>query len=118
MFQGIQFRSQLEIRFATELASRGIDWIYEKERLGQGNYLVDFYLPDHKQWVEVKGKFEPRDHYLLKEVAQMLEIERQEELFVYTSGKCFRVTSEEFVPMKRSEFWELIETTNSDHSLQ
>ncbi|MEL6309918.1 MAG: hypothetical protein AAFQ52_17385, partial [Chloroflexota bacterium] len=39
-FKGIQFRSQLEIRFATQMESRDIIWIYEEERLGDGNYLV------------------------------------------------------------------------------
>lgn len=109
VFQGVQFRSQLEIRLATELTSRSIDWIYEKERLGQGNYLVDFYLPDHKIWIEAKGRFEARDHYLLKDVAEVLEAERHEKLYVYTSGKCFHVTKTDFEPLKRKQLWEIIQ---------
>lgn len=107
-FMGIQFRSQLEIRLATELQQRGIEWIYEEERLGGGNYLVDFHLPEHKAWVEAKGKFEARDHYLLKEVAEVL-LERGEKLYVYTSGKAMIVTPDEFIAIPRKEFWMLVE---------
>ncbi|MBZ0299663.1 MAG: hypothetical protein K8J31_07990 [Anaerolineae bacterium] len=106
IFKGVQFRSQLEIRFASELESRGIRWRYEVERLGEGNYLVDFYLPDLKVWVEVKGRFEPRDDYLLKEVAAYLKQKRGERLLVYTSGTCFAVHPTRFTEIKRQNFWE------------
>jgi hypothetical protein len=107
MFQGIQFRSQLEIRFATECEIRKLAWIYESERLGAGNYLVDFHLPKQKAWVEVKGRFEARDHFLLKEVAQVLQ-ERGERLYVFTSGRPMRVTPDEFVKLSPDEFWAAI----------
>lgn len=106
VFKGIQFRSQLEIRFVTELESRQVRWVYEAERLGNGNYLVDFYLPDFKCWVEVKGKFEPRDDYLLKDVADYLKRERGERLFVFTQSKGFKVNSSGFREMKRDKFWD------------
>lgn len=111
-FMGVQFRSQLEIRFAAELASRDIKWIYELERLGKGNYLVDFYLPDLKTWVEVKGRFEPRDDYLLREVADYLLSERNERLFVYTSGKPFVVKDGGFEKISRDDFWQMIMSGN------
>ena len=104
VFKGVQFRSQLEIRFATELESRGLRWVYKSERLGEGNYLVDFYLPDLKTWVEVKGRFEPRDNYLLKDVARYLKQERSERLFVYTQSKCFAVHPARFTEMRREIF--------------
>jgi hypothetical protein len=107
VFQGIQFRSQLEIRFATECEIRKLDWIYESERLGTGNYLVDFHLPKQKAWVEVKGKFEARDHYLLKEVAKVLQ-ERGETLYVFTSTRPLRVTPDEFEKLSSDEFWAAI----------
>jgi hypothetical protein len=107
MFQGIQFRSQLEIRFATECEIRKLAWIYESERLGAGNYLVDFHLPKQKAWVEVKGRFEARDHYLLKEVAQVLQA-RGEQLYVFTSGRPMRVTADEFEKLSHDEFWAAI----------
>jgi len=109
-FMGVQFHSQLEIRLATALQQRGIEWIYEEERLGEGNYLVDFHLPQHKAWVEVKGRFEARDHFLLKEVAEVLE-NRGEKLYVFTSGKPMIVTPDEFTPIPRKEFWSLIENS-------
>ncbi|MBX3060761.1 MAG: hypothetical protein KF770_30240 [Anaerolineae bacterium] len=105
IFKGVQFRSQLEIRFVTQLEANQIRWIYEGERLGEGNYLVDFYLPDLKTWVEVKGKIEPRDDYFLKEIASYLKRERGERLFVYTSGKAYRVMAREFRELSHKEFW-------------
>lgn len=104
-FAGVQFRSQLEIRFATQLAERGIQWAYESERLGEGNYLVDFYLPDLQAWVEVKGRFEPRDHFLLKEVSSYLTTERGHQLFVFTQSRGYLVTADEFQEFKHNEFW-------------
>ena len=80
--------------------------MYEVERLGDGNYLVDFYLPDHKCWVEVKGKFEPRDDYLLKDTAIYLARERGERLFVYTAGKPLEVDGTGFKELSRDAFWE------------
>lgn len=105
VFKGVKFRSQLEIRFATELESRGIRWVYEIERLGEGQYLVDFYLPDYRCWVEVKGKFEPRDDYLLKDVASHLK-ERQERLFVFMQSKAFAISADTFTQLSRDQFWD------------
>lgn len=106
IFKGVQFRSQLEIRFATQLEELGIKWVYEPERLGEGNYLVDFYLPDLKSWVEVKGRFEPRDNFLLKDVARYLKKERGEKLYVYSSSKAFCVNSRSFQLLSHQRLWE------------
>lgn len=103
-FDGIQFRSQLEIRFAAELKSRQIRYEYEKERLGKGRYQVDFYLPDLKCWVEVKGVFQARDNYVLQEVAESLR-RRREKVFVYMPDKVFRVEPNGFVPLSHHELW-------------
>jgi hypothetical protein len=105
VFKGVQFRSQLEIRLATELESRGVRWVYEPERLGEGNYLVDFYLPDYAVWIEAKGRFEARDHYLLKDVADYLNRERKERLYVFTSNKGYKVNPSGFREMSRKDFW-------------
>lgn len=116
-FMGVQFRSQLEIRFATELESRNIRWVYETERLGKGQYLVDFYLPKHGCWVEVKGRFEPRDDYLLKEVAEHLANVRNERLFVYTAGQPIIVTAEGYQTISRDDLWQALnETHKADNS--
>lgn len=108
VFKGVQFRSQLEIRFATELEERKIRWAYEAERLGDGQYLVDFHLPDYKCWVEVKGKFEPRDHFLLKDTANYLMRERGERLFVYTQSKGYIVQPDAMDEIKRADFWNIV----------
>jgi hypothetical protein len=108
-FMGVQMRSQLEIRFATEIQARGIEWIYEEERLSDGNYLVDFHLPKLKMWVEVKGKFEARDHFLLKDVAETLQ-ERGELLYVFTSSSPMKVTPDAFEKLPRKQFWMLLES--------
>lgn len=72
-----RFRSQLEIRFALALEARNLRWFYEPERLGETiRYLVDFYLPQPKAWVEVKGVVRTRDHIGLREVSVLLQRER------------------------------------------
>jgi hypothetical protein len=105
VFRGVELRSQLEILFATELEKRQIKWVYEPERIGPGRYLVDFYLPDLKCWVEVKGKFEPRDSLLLPNVAINLKRYRGERLFLYMRNKAYTVGSKTFTPLSHEEFW-------------
>lgn len=106
IYNGVQMRSQLEIRFASELDERGIKWVYEGEALGESGYLVDFYLPDLSAWVEVKGRFEPRDRQVLPTVAKYLKTERSHRLLVYTnSGTCFVVNPSGFREVERKNFW-------------
>lgn len=60
-YAGYRFRSRLEARWAVFFNHMGIKWDYEPEgyMVGpheeQAPYLPDFWLPDLKQWVEVKG---------------------------------------------------------------
>jgi len=59
-YKGYYFRSRLEARWAVYFDSLGIDYIYEPQGffLDDGSkYLPDFYLPDFKTFVEVKGDF-------------------------------------------------------------
>lgn len=64
-YAGYRFRSRLEARWAVMLDISGLRWKYELEGLrvptpiGRINYLPDFWLPDAKQWAEVKGHLEP-----------------------------------------------------------
>lgn len=56
--KGIRFRSRLEARWAVFFDAVGVKYQYEPEGyvLSDGTrYLPDFYLPDIKMWVEVKG---------------------------------------------------------------
>jgi hypothetical protein len=108
MYKYTKFRSQLEIQFAQELDSRGIRWFYEPERLGEGRYLVDFYLPDFKSWVEVKGRVTSRDHLVLREVAEMLSAERHHRVFMYMCSKVYLVTSADFKPLTHELFWRVL----------
>lgn len=58
IYRGIEFRSRLEADWAATLDSLGMTWIYEPEgyRLqGGSGYSPDFWLPDVRVWIEVKG---------------------------------------------------------------
>jgi len=57
-YKGYRFRSRLEARWAVFFDALGIKWEYEKEGYDLGAagwYLPDFWLPDQKVWIEVKG---------------------------------------------------------------
>jgi hypothetical protein len=56
-YAGCHFRSRLEARYAVLFDKLGIRWLYEPQGFDiRGTwYLPDFYLPQHKLWVEVKG---------------------------------------------------------------
>lgn len=58
-YNGTQFRSRLEARYAMLLTSLQVDWLYEFEgfRLDGGWYLPDFYLPRTQSWLEVKPTY-------------------------------------------------------------
>lgn len=63
-YKGYRFRSRLEARWAVFFDSLKIPWVYEPEGLAFSNgihYLPDFYLPDCKQFFEVKGIMTPAD---------------------------------------------------------
>lgn len=57
-YSGRIFRSRLEARWAVFLDMLDINWDYEPCFYEVGPelfYLPDFYLPDHRLWLEVKG---------------------------------------------------------------
>lgn len=58
VYHGYRFRSRLEARWAVFFDTLGIKYEYEKEgyELGDaGWYLPDFWLPEQRCWVEIKG---------------------------------------------------------------
>jgi len=59
-YKGINMRSSWEVRMAKALDRRKIKWRYEPKRfnLGSCTYLPDFYLPETKSYIEVKGHFD------------------------------------------------------------
>jgi hypothetical protein len=71
-YEGITFRSKLEADYARCFDALGVEWRYEPkgQYFGDQFYLVDFYLPRSRQWVEVKGVFEPAD---VRKIAALLE---------------------------------------------
>lgn len=59
IYQGYRFRSRLEARWAVFFDAVGLKWEYEYEgfELREGlRYLPDFFLPDLKYWIEIKGQ--------------------------------------------------------------
>ncbi len=61
---GVSYRSVFESTLASDLASRGISFTYEKERIEytvEHVYIPDFYLEDMHFVVEAKGYFPPED---------------------------------------------------------
>ncbi len=57
-YRGFVFRSRLEARWAVFFDALEVEWEYEKEgfELGRaGRYLPDFYLPEQRVWIEIKG---------------------------------------------------------------
>jgi len=66
LYRGYKFRSRLEARWAVFFDTLGFKYEYEKEgfELSTGErYLPDFYLPEDKLWVEVKGD-QPNSKYV------------------------------------------------------
>lgn len=60
-YQGYRFRSRLEARWAVLLDELSIKWEYEPEGFSLGSepetifYLPDFWIPELKCWLEIKG---------------------------------------------------------------
>lgn len=106
VFKGVSMRSQSEIRCAAELEKRGIRWLYEYERLGPPQYLVDFFLPELGAWIEVKySDLDARDEFQLPVVADYLASERGQRLFLFSNRSCYRISSEGFAPLDFKTFW-------------
>jgi hypothetical protein len=60
-YKGYMFRSRLEAKWAVFFDAIGWKWEYEKEGFEMSNgtkYLPDFYLPELKLWVEIKGEYQ------------------------------------------------------------
>jgi hypothetical protein len=56
-YKGHLFRSRLEARWAVFLDALEVEWRYEEQgyETDGHRYLPDFYLPDSRAWLEVKG---------------------------------------------------------------
>jgi len=70
-YDGNLFRSRLEARWAVFFNQLGINYEYEKEGYVVNGkwYLPDFYLPQNRWFIEVKGGNKPVDKELLQDLA-------------------------------------------------
>lgn len=78
-YKGYHFRSRLEARWAVFFDAIGLEYQYELQGFevgfdhtseggpGCSRYLPDFYLPDSKVWVEIKGDRNAFDLQLMAE---------------------------------------------------
>lgn len=74
IYKGYQMDSGSEREFATLLDKHNIKWVkntteffhYADVKGKKRKYYPDFYLPDYKQWVEIKGKFYENENDVLK----------------------------------------------------
>ena len=86
-YKSTMFRSKLEAQWAKLLDHYGMAWTYEVEgyEFNDGTrYLPDFWLPDSKQWLEVKGIMNDKDMHK----CEMLAKESKHEVAIgYASGK-------------------------------
>ena len=78
-YNGYRFRSRLEARWAVFFDTAGIKYLYEPEGfdIGEGTYyLPDFYLPELKMWVEIKGVMSNSDWNKINKFSDKLTDER------------------------------------------
>ena len=71
VYKGVKFRSKLEAQWAKFFDSVGIEWAYEQEgcQFEDGTkYLPDFYLPESKQFFEVKGVMTDKDMHKIEKM--------------------------------------------------
>ena len=57
LYEGYNFRTRLEARWAVFFDHLGVQWVYESEGYELGNglrYLPDFWLPRNDMWLDVK----------------------------------------------------------------
>lgn len=102
-YNGFHFRSRLEARWAVFFDHLGIKYLYEPQGFVLGEekicYLPDFYLPELKTWIEVKGVMTKDDEkkikYFIEEylannneekIIILGDIPRQDEIWRFTDN--------------------------------
>jgi hypothetical protein len=84
-YGGYHFRSRLEARWAVFFDALGVEWKYEHEGFDLGDfgyYLPDFWLPDFKWFIEVKGT-----QQMIYE-GEPSPMEKAEKLFIDSGNAC------------------------------
>lgn len=88
IYKGIKMKSMLETKIALFLDYLNIKWIYEPKafmlKIGE-IYKPDFFLPEHNQWIEVKGVVEKHQFRILKALAE----ETGQEVIMISGNKVF-----------------------------
>ena len=78
LYNGVLFRSRAEARWAFAFDIIGMRWLFENEgfKFSDGTYyLPDFYLPDCKQFFEVKGGCVQYDQIDLKDCHKIMMLD-------------------------------------------
>jgi hypothetical protein len=108
-------KSRLEARFLGEVDKKRFDWIYEPERIGAANYLIDFHLPRLGVWVEVKGEIKAIDERQLPECARILA-QRDELLFVFQYDNiAYEIINGRFVEITHYALWQRLKERSGWH---
>jgi hypothetical protein len=70
LYNGYRFRSRLEARWAIFFDMMGIEYEYEKEGYNLDGvwYLPDFWLPQYKYWIEIKGEMPTKEEEMRAEL--------------------------------------------------
>jgi len=71
-YNGTKFKSRLEANVAYFLDGLKIEWQYEPQSflLKIGHYMPDFYLPQLRTWIEVKGKIDKKAWQTIQELSK------------------------------------------------
>lgn len=77
-YAGHRFRSRLEARWAVFFDQLSVAWEYEPQGYLVGKdkdpYLPDFWLPEQKIWIEVKGHATDKDLKIISAAAHPVEL--------------------------------------------
>jgi hypothetical protein len=113
IYKGHEFRSRLEARWAIFFDCMGWKWEYEPEAVQtrHGGYLVDFWLPAHEVYAEVKpGEFTTKEFDKACDLVDksgrsllILSGEPQPLLSYYVVTNEFEQVWEDEVPTERTE---------------
>lgn len=101
-YNGYKFRSRTEARWAVFFDTLGVRYEYEKEGydLGGIRYLPDFWLPDEKAWVEIKGQ-ELTDAEIQK--AHALTRATRHQVFVFIGAPWFNLARHAFLAYDKDD---------------
>lgn len=85
-YAGCRFRSRLEARWAVFFDTHGIKWEYEAQGFDLpivGRYLPDFWLPEWKAFVEIKGALEREEQRKEERKLAMLSLVSSNQVFLF-----------------------------------